>query len=519
MINKTILYAKLYISNRLLLSLIFLLTLTSPIAAQQNLTELRLLVWKPYLQQLGPTRVIILWATRSGTSPEVRYATDASYSTVASGSSRPVSGAQLHRVELSGLQPDTTYFYKVYTDNEDLLPAEVLSFQTAPATGSSAPFTFMVVGDYGKNSDSQKRLRDQMLRDSFRFILTTGDNAYSAGSYLQFDSNVFQIYQDLFSRAGLFPTLGNHDYGTDNAAPYLDIFELPQNAWRPAEAERYYSFDFGNIHVVALDSNAPLDAADSAAGDDMFDWLRADLSQTRQPWRIIAFHHSAYSAGSHGSDSRVQAKLGPIFENYGVDLVFSGHDHTYQRSKPLRNGQIMAPGQGGIVYIVSGAGSAASYPCGSTAWLEVAYCAMSSGLYSRVSVNGASLTVAAIDENGQTLDSQTLTKALNVPLSGVELSGPALGLAGAGLSLTARLSPITATLPITYIWQATGQAPVTSRGGLAQTIAFTWPATGSQTITVTASNAWASQTRTRTVDIVSPAVQVYLPLLLKSPPD
>ena len=375
------------------------------------------LVWKPYLQQLSDTRVIILWTTHTGSNPTVRYGPQFNdLPTVAAGSSQPMAGVRLHRVELSGLQPDTTYYYKIYTEGEDLLPYEQLFFRTAPLTGSATPFTFIVLGDYGQNSASQKRLRDQMRRDSFNFILTTGDNAYEDGTYAEFHTNVFLIYQELFSKTALFPALGNHDYRTADGAPYLDIFDLPGNAWRRDDLERYYSFDFGNVHIVVLDSNAPLDGEDYTVNDDMFDWLRSDLSRTAQPWKIVTLHHSPYSAGlRHGSDLRMRSMLGPILEAYDVDIVLSGHEHTYQRSKPLRGGQEMAVGEGGIVYIVSGAGSSASYACGRAEWLVVAYCAESYGLYTRITVDGYSLTVEAIDEEGVVKDSFSLTKETTIP--------------------------------------------------------------------------------------------------------
>ena len=369
-----------------------------------------ILVWKPYLQQLTDTGVIILWTTTTGANPTVRYAPDTSFSTVANGASRHLSelGTQLHRVELAALQPDTTYYYKIYTEGQDLLPEEILSFKTAPATGSSTPFTFLAFGDFGRDGSSQKRLRDQMLRDTFSFILTTGDNAYKDGRYDQFDQNVFQIYGDIFKRYAIFPTLGNHDYHENDGAPYLDLFDLPDNAWRPADIERYYSFDYGNAHFVGLDSNTPLDEADSTASDDMLDWLRNDLSQTTQRWKIVAFHHAAYSTGKHGSDSRVQSMLVPIFEEYGVNLVLNGHDHIYQRSKPLRGGQVTTVEEGGIVYIVSGAGNKASYACEEAEWSAVEYCSEPYGLYSRISVNEDSLLLEAIDEEGTAKDSYAI---------------------------------------------------------------------------------------------------------------
>jgi 3',5'-cyclic AMP phosphodiesterase CpdA len=370
------------------------------------------LVWKPYLQQLTDTSVVVRWTTKSGGSSVVRYSTDTSYSSSASDVPRAITalGTQMHRVTLTGLRPDTTYYYRVYTNDENLWPEQTLSFRTAPSRGSSAPFTFAAFGDFGKNSDSQKRLRDQMARDSFRFLVTTGDNAYEAGRYSEFDTKVFQIYGEVFSKAAVFPTAGNHDYATSNAAPYLDLFSLPRNAWRSSDHERYYSFDYGNVHVVALDTNAPLNVNDSAATDDMLDWLRDDLSRTTQPWIVAVTHHAAYSTGSHGSDSRVQSKLVPIFEQYQVDLVLTGHDHIYQRSKPLRGGQVTTVEQGGIVYIVSGAGSAANYGCGSAVWLAASFCAKSYGIYNRIHVNGDRLTVEAIDDAGTIRDSFTLSQ-------------------------------------------------------------------------------------------------------------
>ncbi len=449
------------------------------------------LVWWPYLQQMTDTSVIILWTTRTGTTPVVRYGADTGYGQQARGTTRltPLN-TYMHRVELTGLQANTTYFYKIYVDNQDLLPEETLSFQTAPPPGSDTPFTFIAFGDYGNDTASQRRLRDQMLRDSFRFILTTGDNTYENGAYREFDRSVFQIYPTLFSRVPLFPIVGNHDYYTDLAGPYLDIFDLPQNAWRPEDRERYYAFDYGNVHFVALDTDRPIWVDDAVADDDMFDWLRHDLAHTSRRWKIVAMHVPAYSTGFHRHDSEIisRPKLPPIFEAYGVDLVLSGHDHTYQRSYPLREGQITPTAQGGVVYVVSGAGSAASYPCEPADWLAVAYCSQSEGLYSRVTASGNSLQVEAVDEEGLIRDSFAITKSLDIPLTGLNLAGPAQGVLDTGQTFLASASPITVTLPLTYLWQAEAQ-PLTRRtSGLGSTTTFTWTLPGAYQVKVTATD-------------------------------
>lgn len=475
------------------------------------------LLWKPYLQQLTDTSVIILWVTQTGANPEVHYSSDTSFSSVVVGSTHSTIGAtQLHRVELTGLQPNTHYNYKIYIDGEELLVDESLSFQTAPPIGSSTPSTFLVFGDYGRNSTSQQLLRDQMLLDSFNFILTTGDNAYNSGSYIEFDNNVFKIYQDLFTKVGLFPSLGNHDYRTDNAAPYLDIFELPQNAWQSGSQERYYSFDFGNVHFVVLDSNDPLRVDDATAGNDMFDWLRNDLAQTPQPWKVVAFHHAAYSPGLHGSDSDVQSKLVPIFEQYGVDLVLNGHDHIYSRTHPLRNGQLSTTANGGIIYVVSGSGSRADYSCGSAPyWLAISYCSQSYGIYNRITINGNNLTLEAIDDTGATKDTYAINKNFAVPPSSLAINGPVTSLEGVKIELVAAISPVTTSLPITYTWQATEQLSQTVVGGLENNAIYTWQQTGTKIITVTATNRGGATVYTQTISINEVASTTYLPVIIK----
>src|SRR5690242_5217417 len=130
------------------------------------------LAWRPYLQQVSSSGVIILWATKVGSTALVRFSPDASLASSAHGLLHPLAalGTQLNRVSLTGLQPGTTYSYKIYTDGEDLMPGVTLSFRTAPTTGATTPFRFMALGDFGAGSTSAKALRDQMLRDPLDFI-------------------------------------------------------------------------------------------------------------------------------------------------------------------------------------------------------------------------------------------------------------------------------------------------------------------------------------------------------------
>ena len=216
----------------------------------------------------------------------------------------------------------------------------------------------------------------------------------------------------------------------------------------------------------------------------------------------------------YGSD--VQTKLVPIFEQYGVDLVFSGHDHIYSRSHPLRNGALTTTANGGIVYVVSGGGSRADYSCSTGAyWLAIAICSQSYGIYGRATVDGNDLTLEAVDDTGTITDTYTINKPGNIPPSDLNTSGPTASLVGVNIELVAAIDPITTSLPITYSWQATGQAPQTVVGGLENNATFTWNQTGTQVITVTATNGWGTRVNTHTVNISEVASTVYLPLVTK----
>jgi 3',5'-cyclic AMP phosphodiesterase CpdA len=164
----------------------------------------------------------------------------------------------------------------------------------------------------------------------FDALLVLGDNSYPVGDPAKLPSTVFEPFAaTLRSGADLLAILGNHDVKQGNAAAQVRALHMPGRWW----AKR-----FGDVLIVGLDSNEPDNPQQRS-------FLERTLRTTTAAWRIVALHHPPYSAGYQGSSRHVRDVFSPIFERYGVQLVLSGHDHDYQRSKPID----------GVTYVVSGA--------------------------------------------------------------------------------------------------------------------------------------------------------------------
>jgi acid phosphatase type 7 len=259
-----------------------------------------------------------------------------------------------HAVRLSGLQPSTEYSYQVDACGATDGPHR---FVTASPAGSERVH-FVAMGDSGTGGTSQKAVGEAMLASRPELFLALGDNAYESGTETEWETHFFQPLARLLSDVPVYAVLGNHEYETAQAQPALDNLYQPDN--NPAGTERYYSFDWGPVHFVALDSMCLLGftQASSCTAAVQLQWLEQDLAATRQPWKVVSFHHPPYSSGEHGSTTQLHKSLTPLLERFGVDLVLTGHDHEYERSYSLKSGERVNPGQSGITYVVVGSGGA-----------------------------------------------------------------------------------------------------------------------------------------------------------------
>jgi hypothetical protein len=255
-------------------------------------------------------------------------------------------------VLLSGLSADTLYNYTVGSSAAVLAGGELATdgdgehfFTTAPVAGSDKPTRVWVIGDSGtKNADAatvRNAYKDYTGARGTDVWLMLGDNAYNSGTDTEYQQAVFDMYPQLLRQVPLWSAFGNHD-GVDvffnPPGAYPQIFSFPtagEVGGVSSGSEKYYSFDYGNIHFITLDSTT---SANRAAGSAMWAWLDADLAANSQRWTVAFWHHPHYSKGSHDSDAEValqdmRARAIPPLDAAGVDLVLTGHSHSYERSK------------------------------------------------------------------------------------------------------------------------------------------------------------------------------------------
>ena len=290
----------------------------------------------PYLQRQGEDRITVRWRSDLPTDSRVwfREALSNSPWTIAE---NPVVTTE-HEVELLALQPDTLYEYAVGKG------AQMLSgndgehlFRTSPSATPNRPIRIWALGDSGTATPQAVAVRDafrgHLSGKALDLILLLGDNAYDQGNDLQFQGGLFDMYREELRRTVVWPTRGNHEM---SASTYFDAFTLPRSGevgGLPSGTEAYYSFDHGNAHFVCL---ASFGVARNVGGA-MWTWLESDLATTDADWIIAFWHHPPYSKGSHDSDSettliQMRENFVPLLEDYGIDLVLSGHSHSYERS-------------------------------------------------------------------------------------------------------------------------------------------------------------------------------------------
>jgi len=302
----------------------------------------------PYLQNVTPDAITVRWQSDKAEVGVLRYGVAPDALTEVVSENKPVA---VHQIRIEHLKASSRYYYAIGAEGRVSPGRDDQWFVTSPPSGSVLPLRFWVQGDPGYFNDGARAVRDAMVqwvkahprgdRPPFDLWLTTGDNGYTSGRDRDYQKALFSAYPDLLRTIPYVPVYGNHDA---RRLTFFRLFTFPEHGEAggvPSGSDHYFSFDYGNVHFIVLDSE------DSDRSDDgaMMKWLRRDLAGTRQTWRIVLFHHPPYSRATHDSDSFIDS-LGrltqmrenflPLLEANGVDLVLTGHSHVYERSYLLR---------------------------------------------------------------------------------------------------------------------------------------------------------------------------------------
>jgi hypothetical protein len=264
-----------------------------------------------------------------------------------------------------------------------------------PTATPERPLRIAVIGDFGLADVPEADVAALVSSWEPDLVITTGDNNYPNGSVETIDENIGQYYhQYIFPYTGqfgegadlnrFFPTLGNHDWQTPDAQPYMDFFTLPGN-------ERYYDYTWGTVHFFALDSDSR-EPDGVGSGSAQASWLQERLSASTAVWKIVYMHHPPYSSGIHGS---VDWTRWP-YQEWGATAVLSGHDHIYER--------LLVDG---LPYFVNGLGGGPIYSIpgkleGSQVRYNDDYGAM------RVEATSNEITFEFITRAGEVIDTYTI---------------------------------------------------------------------------------------------------------------
>lgn len=339
----------------------------------------------PYLQHATADGITVMWQSDPAAAGKIVVEAPGEAARTVEAPS-----AQIHEVRIEGLAAGKRYRYRVECDGETQA-GELMT--AAPA---SEPFSFVVFGDTRSNADSHRNLVERVRREVPDFILLTGDMV-DDGAKEEDWQTFFDVQRPLLIENVMYPAVGNHDrhQRTRGADAYRRYFSLPADAPDP---ERYYTFRYGNARFLILDSNEH-----SFALTDQTAWLEKELRRAAAEngiaHRFVVMHHPPFSTSLHGGQPELREMWTPIFEKYGVEAVFSGHDHTYEHSE-----------KNGVRYIVTGGGGAPLYPRDPRAAEEDRAASRyfeRTFHYLRVHIAGGLVEIAAIREDGSLIETMS----------------------------------------------------------------------------------------------------------------
>ncbi|MBU0473715.1 MAG: metallophosphoesterase [Bacteroidetes bacterium] len=364
---------------------------------------------KPYIQNVSTNGITILWETNIPSNGIVQYGKAKTNSNEVFFDKNKSSNSPsiLHTINLTDLQAETKYFYKVISYmNTDTLEYNIIPFMTS--INSNRSVTFSVFGDTQQQSDTTvwNKISEMALLERPNFGLIVGDLVDTGGDSSQWRNEFLANGHKFMQSIPLFPVVGNHDLIYDaEAKTFNKYMKHPGN-------NNYYTVKNGNVQLFVLDSNQ-----DMEPGSPQYLWLVDELAKSKSMWKIAAHHHPPYSSDfdDYGNTESALPIDGdpnfdpiiPLYEKYNVDMVFYGHIHSYERTWPLANKRVS---KAGVVYVqCGGAGGDIEHSGIIRSWFSAKL--NSEHHFCVVSINNSKLYLNAIDYNGNLFDQYVIDKS------------------------------------------------------------------------------------------------------------
>ncbi|MDN4071161.1 metallophosphoesterase family protein [Paenibacillus vini] len=299
----------------------------------------------------------------------------------------------VHKVEVTGLSPGTTYIYRV-GDGTKQGWSEPVIFETEGMNETA--FTFLNVTDSQGLNEVDFAKWGRTLDKAFemfgnaKWILHNGDLTEEPEDEEAWDY-FFGKAAPWLPRIPLMPVTGNHDEVKGESKRFTSHFNLPANGAEDSAAGTTYSFDYGNAHIAVLNTESNIKG--------QTEWLRQDLQNSDRAWKIVAIHRPAYGGNRYDKISDWVS----VFDELGVDLVLQGHNHEYSRSYPLKNGEITEQGDG-TVYVVTNASGSKFNDKKKDKFYHAVHFQNGKQMFAGITIDGNTLTYQAYDVDGNKLD-------------------------------------------------------------------------------------------------------------------
>lgn len=341
----------------------------------------------PYLQDVTQIGITIMWETSKSASARVQYGNQGA---LLDRTEIDENQAKIHEVRIQGLIPESYYSYKAVSETEagEKVESEIYTFRTAPYR--STPFRFAVWGDNRTDYITCDKVAQLIAAQNPDIVINVGDVVTTGGVYAQWGTEYFIPIRHFASSVPSYIAIGNHE---QQAHWFDNLVSQPGN-------EHWFAFSYGNSRLIILDTNRSY-----YSGSEQYNWLVEELDSDdfrNSEFRFAYFHHPPYSeqwdSPGYTGETGVRAFLVPLLEEYGVDIVFAGHTHDYERGKRvLENGHE-------IYYVITGGGGAALDRVETRDWdviqlhKSVYHCIV-------VDIKGAVLDFEAVGLDGRVIDS------------------------------------------------------------------------------------------------------------------